>query len=319
MLGRQRIFGMDLRRLGFIYHVSTERQDLIAVPWHPGIRRAIWNHLADHRHLWDVLILPQIPTDSPTARELPELAAEEGFLTGRWPSSVALHIPLKGRWEDYVNGLDRKFRYNIRSRMRRLSALGRVGLEVVDARDQVPSALEDGLRIEAAAWKGRVGTAIACQPQVRDFYTRLAQRAAMRDWLRLHFLTFEGRRIAFAYNLEYKGVLYLLKTGYDPQYSAYSPSTMLATLLLQRAFERRVTRYELLGDAEPWKLEWTGHSTSHCWVFVMRDTARTRLVHFAKFHLLPRLKKSRHFSILHQSFLALPRILRRFGSTRARP
>src|SRR6202035_4838275 len=129
--------------------------------------------------LWDVLVLPQIPAESITLQQLPALAATQGFRVGLWraPDSPCLH--LTGTWETYFNGLARKHRSNLRNRLKRLERLGRVELEV-------GSALEEGFEIEAAAWKGRKGTAIGCRPELRRFYTRLATQAAGKGWLRLH-------------------------------------------------------------------------------------------------------------------------------------
>jgi len=48
---------------------------------------------------------------------------------------------------------------------------------------------------------------------------------------------------------------------------------------------------DFLGDAEPWKLEWTSTTRPHDWLFVFGNTARARLVHTAKCRMLPTIKR----------------------------
>jgi CelD/BcsL family acetyltransferase involved in cellulose biosynthesis len=56
-----------------------------------------------------------------------------------------------------------------------------------------------------------------------------------------------GRRIAFEFALEEKGVYYLLKLGFDVGYAKYAPGKVLTHALVKRAFEHKLTSYELLG------------------------------------------------------------------------
>jgi CelD/BcsL family acetyltransferase involved in cellulose biosynthesis len=63
--------------------------------------------------------------------------------------------------------------------------------------------------------------------------------------------------IAFDLCLEERGIHYLLKTGFDPEYARFAPGLILRHKMIERAFELGLSRYEFLGDSEPWKLAWT--------------------------------------------------------------
>src|SRR6185369_5131872 len=108
-------------------------------------------------------------------------------------------------------------RYNLRRRYNRLNSVAPVDVEAIVDRAAVADAMKDGLRIEAAAWKGEQGTAILSDPAVAEFYVRLAEREADLGQLRLTFLRAGGKRIAFNYLLRNRKRLYGLKIGYDPQ------------------------------------------------------------------------------------------------------
>lgn len=291
MLTHVWMYGCRIRRLQFISNVHTQRADVIIARWPKEAYRAIWDCLADQMAQWDVLKLSQMPADSRTLEELPRLAAGEGFQIGLWGPVSSPCLPLRGTWDNYYESLGGKHRSNIRNRLKRLSLLGQVGLEEVSSGEQLDSDLEEGLRIEAAAWKEKAGTAIRCCPELHHFYTKFARIAAQRGWLRLQFLTVAGRRIAFHYSLCYKNSLFLLKPGYDPDYAPYSPSNLLCYLVLRDAFAEGLSNYEFLGTADEWKLRWTGVTKPHSWLFVFSNALRARVLYSAKFRIAPHLKR----------------------------
>ena len=311
MLSKRRLHGSQVRHLEFIWSVYAERFDVIVGRRPRDAYRAIWTYLLNQKARWDVLLLHQVPAGSATLEEFPRLAVQHGFRVGLWRSGDSPYVPLVGSWESYLKGLHGKHRSNLRNRLKRLSQLGEVSLEVVSAAEGLADALEDGFRLEAAAWKGQAGTAIRAQPEAYRFYTRLAQAAARHGWLRLSFLRLDGQRIAFGYYLQCGNTLYLLKPGYDPRFAPYSPSNLLCYLVLRDAFERRVAELDFLAAADPWKLEWTAASRPHYWLYVFPDRLKPRLLHWSKFRLVPRLKEQRAARMLRDAALNTRALARR--------
>lgn len=288
-----RVCGIGLARLGFPWNPHTPRLDVLVRGREEEAYEVLWRHLREEGGDWDLLQLCQLPEDSVASSRLAALASDEGFLVGRWRSSGSPYVSIRGGWERYLETLSSSFRRTLRNRMRRLEAFGEVELETVAA-DTLPASdldriLDEGFDLEAAAWKGEAGTAIRSRPETRGFYRRLAYRMAARGWLRLHFLTVGGRRVAFSYGLAHGNRLYLLKGGYDPEYSRCSPGTVMYGEILRDAFARGFDELDLLGDAEPWKLRWTYETRVHHWLFVFRPTARAGLAHLMKFGLAPKI------------------------------
>jgi CelD/BcsL family acetyltransferase involved in cellulose biosynthesis len=166
------------------------------------------------------------------------------------------YIDVDGDWAAYAERRDAKLRRELRRRRRRLSEQGELGLDVADGSERLDEFLEEGFGVEGAGWKGDRGTAIASHPATRRFYVDIARWAARRGWLRLAFLRLDGRAIAFDYALEEGRTHYLLKTGYNPAYRAFGPGMIIREAMLSRAFSSGMRRYEFLGDATTWKLEW---------------------------------------------------------------
>jgi CelD/BcsL family acetyltransferase involved in cellulose biosynthesis len=167
------------------------------------------------------------------------------------------YIATNGDWAGYERQRESRFLRELRRRHRRLSEQGRLALDVADGRDRLDELLDEGFAVEAAAWKGKRGTAIASDTATRRFYGDVARWAAQRGWLRLAYLRLEERPLAFDYCLEDQGVHYLLKTGYDPAYGAFAPGMLMRREMIARAFSNGLTRYEFLGADEAWKLRWT--------------------------------------------------------------
>ena len=99
--------------------------------------------------------------------------------------------------------------------------------------------------------------------------------------------------IATAYALQYQRRLMLVKTGYDPTYAKCSPFKVLTYFALREAIGAGLAEFDFLGDAEPWKLEWTKTTRPHEWLFVFSGTSRARLLYSAKFRILPAIKRYR--------------------------
>src|SRR5262249_49163166 len=144
--------------------------------------------------------------------------------------------------------------------------------------------------IEAAAWKGEHGSAIISHPQVTEFYTRLAESQADLGQLRLTFLVADGKRISFNYILCSDRKLYAVKIGYDPAYHTYSPGNLLLNLILQDACAAHLAEYDFLGIDDHWKFDWTDSARGHRWLFLFKDRLRPRLLHLAKFRVVPIIK-----------------------------
>jgi CelD/BcsL family acetyltransferase involved in cellulose biosynthesis len=305
ILSTIRMCGVRVRRLGFFYNAHVPRADFIVTRRPEEAYRAIWSHLF-RECSWDLLQLCQLPEGSGTLDAMPRLAAADECPSGVWLSGASPYLPLRTSWDQYFDGLPAKHRGNLRNRLKRLKGRGPVELEAITSDEKLADALEAGLELEAAGWKGKSRTAICCDPDTARFYSLLARRAAERGWILLNFLSAGSKRIAFDYCLSYKNRIHRLKSGYDPSYARYSPSNLLCCLVLRNASEQGISEYDFLGASENWKLKWTKQNTPHYWLFVFAGTFKGRLLHLIKFQVVPLFKRAglhrlRHLILLQRS------------------
>jgi CelD/BcsL family acetyltransferase involved in cellulose biosynthesis len=167
------------------------------------------------------------------------------------------YLEIQGGWTAYRASLARRTRHEVDRLSRRLHADGHATFEIHTGGERLEELLTEGFQLEASGWKAAERTAIASRPETVQFYRDVAHWAAELGALRLAFLRLDGRPLAFSLGLEYAGVYYVLKGGYDPTFRRYAPGILLRHELLSRAFAEGLTRYEFLGADEPWKVAWT--------------------------------------------------------------
>jgi CelD/BcsL family acetyltransferase involved in cellulose biosynthesis len=287
------VYGLPIRRLALLANDHTPRADFIIAGDHKDTYRAIWNSLHEEIDQWDVLQLTQLLETSPTAAAFRSIAAAQRLPIGRWKSSDSPYLELAANWDCYWASLSAKFRSNVRNRLTRAKQIGDPALEVIIDKAGIKSALADVWRLEASGWKDREGTSIGSDPAVEKFYTMLAERGAESGWLRLLFLTTGGTRIAVSYSAVCDERLFLLKTGHDREFHTCSPFKLLTYFAAQDGYARGLREIDFLGDAEPWKQEWTAAARAHGWLFVFSHSRRARLLHSLKFQMAPEIRKWR--------------------------
>lgn len=292
VLRRTRLFGIPVRTLESIYSPHMPRFEFpLSTTRQAEVYALLWRTMAEIP--CDAIILKQFPEEAATLKELHSRADAAGWFGGKAPGARQPYIVFDENPQSSLRQVTKNQRSNLRKRFKKLIRAGDVQLEQITAPEQIGAALQDGLKLEAAAWKGEAGTAIASDPRVESFYSRLASGAAALGWLRLQFLTLDGRRIAFKYVIDYGKTSFSLKAGYDPQYRTYSPGHTLTWLALQDASKRGYTEFDLLGDDNPWKLAWTKNIRLHTWLFLFRPGTKGWLLSTLKFRVVPLAKRLR--------------------------
>lgn len=274
---RTHLLGLPLRVWETPANEHSQRTDW-AVPARDGeaLVRALWRRLREHGG-WDALRLPNLVRGGLVDEVLGRAAEEDGFRVHREPSleSPWLPVPDPAGLEAV---LDARFRANLRRRRRKLAAEGPLTLVRAEGGPLAREVLDEGLRLEAAGWKGREGTAIASQPRTLRFYTSLARALERRGWLTLYLLRAGDRAVAFHLALTVGGRYHLLKPAYDESLGACSPGQLLVEDVLRDLHARGVEVFDFLGPSMPWKLDWTRRLGPHCVTWLVRPSPPGRLL-----------------------------------------
>jgi hypothetical protein len=187
---------------------------------------------------WQLVWLDIVPIDAPRWKALHRAFGRAGLPTGRGEHERIGRIEIDHDWEGYKRRWSHKHRQQMARAARRLAALGDVQFAVHSqlAPEQVEFWLRRGFEVEDRSWKGEAGSSVLRTPGMFRFLVRQARQLASWGQLELAFLELDGCAVAFNYGMRAKGVYHSYKSGYDPQYAAFSPGNLLRYRVLQRLY-----------------------------------------------------------------------------------
>jgi CelD/BcsL family acetyltransferase involved in cellulose biosynthesis len=73
---------------------------------------------------------------------------------------------------------------------------------------------------------------------IRSYLRAAHEAAAMFGGVDVNLLTLDGRAVAFAYNYHYRGYVYGLRAGFDPDPSASGAGTVLLRMMIEDSCQR---------------------------------------------------------------------------------
>jgi CelD/BcsL family acetyltransferase involved in cellulose biosynthesis len=127
-------------------------------------------------------------------------------------------------------------------------------------------------------WTGRAERFGFSDGGYLSFHHRIAERFAVRGWLRLYGLEVSGAVIAAWYGYRYSDVLYYYQSGFDPEWAAHSPGMVLKAAVIRDAIDEGVKELDLLKGAHPYKRSWADRSRRTVRLMVARPGVRGRLL-----------------------------------------
>ena len=173
---------------------------------------------------WEVCSLP---ADGPVARllrENPGLSGMPPVTLARWRRAALDATQTSDEWFGTFNSKRRRY---WRSQWRQLEKRGALAFERLDASQDVTAWTEEFLRLEAAGWKGRAGTALLCDAHNAAFARAMIRAFHTHGQLRFWRLRLDGRAIASLFALVSQDTLWLGKIAYDETLRRQSPGVML--------------------------------------------------------------------------------------------
>jgi CelD/BcsL family acetyltransferase involved in cellulose biosynthesis len=295
ILDRGFLCGLPVKRLRCPASVHNCRFDLVRCPAEEGDRalRAIWDRLKEMGE-WNVIDFRYVP-EGGGIDQLLALAQADGFPTGKMPDWYSLYIPVERSAAPTPSWLARvhpKFRANLRRTRRQIEELGQLSLRHVTQAD--PEMLSRFYDLERSGWKGREGTAIACDQRTRQFYDDIVQSAARYGYLSLDFLDLGGQPISAHLSLLGAGRYCLAKAAYDEKFRRYGPGQLLVYEILQRSSEYGLLNFDFTGPAAWDESRWTSKLRGHFRGFIFRPNWSGRMLHALRITSRPALKKLLH-------------------------
>ncbi len=189
------------------------------------------------------------------ATTLADEACRRGALVQLEPEDVSPRLDLPADWDSYLQRLSKKDRHELRRKLRRLYASGTIGYGAVDDPGALARDVGDFLRLHRLSAEAK---AAFMTPRMEAFFRSLVERLTARGWLRLYFLSVDGKRAASVILFDYGGEYLLYNSGYDPAYAHLSVGLLLKAFCIREAIERGRRAFDFLQGNEPYKYDLGG-------------------------------------------------------------
>ncbi len=201
---------------------------------------------------WRELVLWAVPEGSPTLDALKAEAPALGLRVDIEPEDVCPRLDLPATWEEYLAGLSKKDRHELRRKLRKLSQGRDVRLEAIDQPGALEAALDDFLRLYR---ESRADKAAFMTEEMERFFRAIVAALAVEGQVELFFLTLSGVRVAAVLCFRTGDESLLYNSGYDPDYAYLSVGLLSKAMVLRKAIEEGKQRFDFLRGPEPYKYD----------------------------------------------------------------
>jgi CelD/BcsL family acetyltransferase involved in cellulose biosynthesis len=195
-------------------------------------------HIAGDRRLPGLLLLPFVPEDGPFAVALAAVIRRSQMPIAAFNRHTRALFAPSGDRPGYVERAlgPRKYR-ELRRTVRRLGEAGAVLFTTATDPTGVARAMDDFLRLEAGGWKGKAGTAAACDGETREFVKAAVAALAAEHKVAIDRILMDGRPIAAAITLRSGDCAWFWKIAYDEAQARFAPGVMLTALATEQFAE----------------------------------------------------------------------------------
>ncbi|HDP70628.1 MAG TPA: GNAT family N-acetyltransferase [Actinobacteria bacterium] len=204
---------------------------------------------------WDVMDLHQIPQDLINVDHLEGLDKSFEYFKHSQDNSLVLTLPCG--WDDYLKGLNSKFRYNLNYNSRRIQKIcGANMYDVSEREEDISCGMNIFFDLHQKRWKSKKLPGLFWNKRYKDFHMDVAHYFNKKGWLALYFLTLDDGPIASLYGFRYNDCFYYYLGGYDPCWGRLSPGTVLTGEAIRDSITKGLSRFDFLRGMEKYKLKW---------------------------------------------------------------
>jgi CelD/BcsL family acetyltransferase involved in cellulose biosynthesis len=199
---------------------------------------------------WDSLYLESVPDWSPLIETMPAAGKRLGLEFELTVEDVAPQVRLADSWEEYVSGLGKKDRHELRRKLRRLDAAGEVVHEELTDPDEIRARMDDFcvLHRVSTADKSEFLT-VDREAFFRDVVVKLAEDGATR----LNFTKLDGKAIATSICFEVGDTRFVYNSGYNPEMPQLSVGLMNHAFFIQECISDGIAYADFLRGSERYK------------------------------------------------------------------
>ncbi len=139
----------------------------------------------------------------------------------------AAFMPTSDSKQYVLENLSKKFRQKSQRLARRLAEEGEVVYEQANEHSDFSQLAHQFLDLEQSGWKGKNGTALACDPSRKKFYLDCIERLSPLGQCRFLTLKLNDKPIAMISCISCGSRIQAFKTAFDESYASFSPGVAI--------------------------------------------------------------------------------------------
>ena len=248
------------------FNASKEETDYLDIIVKPEHAESVWaavieclctNEICPQ---WNTLDCWNIPADSPSKTILPRLAHSRGFSLVEECAEVCPIIQLNGSFDDYLAGINKKQRGEIRRKLKKAAGAG-VTIEIIEEEAELEQAIEDFLHLLQCSTADKEAWLEEFPTRAQVFHS-VAKAALDAGTLLLMFTNIGGERISALFNFIYAGRIWVYNSGNDiSKHSNLSLGWVLTAHAIQQGIARGCHTFDFLRGDETYKYRFGGKDT----------------------------------------------------------
>jgi CelD/BcsL family acetyltransferase involved in cellulose biosynthesis len=216
---------------------------------------AIFDHLLACENTWEVMLLSEIPENSPTLEILPSLGEKAGMCVQK-EEILCASVLLTPAWESYLRTLKPRFRTKVRAELRYLESSRDARVEMCQHRVELDSYLCTLFTLHQKRWTQLDEEGSFHSPARRRFYRDFTRSFLAQGWLRFYRLGINGKTASTQIGFEYNNRFFQLQEGFNPDYGNLSVGVMLRAFIMRDLIAKGVKEYDFLGGFNQSKEGW---------------------------------------------------------------
>ena len=230
---------------------------------HSGIEDAacydtVFGHLSAVASLNSVR-LTSVPEWSVAYKAVPAAALAAGWQVEETFEDVSPGLELTDTWDDYVSGLSKKDRHELRRKLRRLERSAEINHVEYCTPEDITANLDDFVRLHRMSTPDK---AEFMTDYREEFFRAVVTNMAKVGISRLYFLEVDGVRAATSICFVHGDSQLVYNSGYDPEYRALSVGLLNHAMTIKLAIENGVRYFDFLRGDESYKYHLGAHDRS---------------------------------------------------------
>ncbi|MGQ0654261.1 MAG: GNAT family N-acetyltransferase [Betaproteobacteria bacterium] len=239
---------------------------------------------------WDVISLEDMDSRLPFGRALEAAAGSRGMRSQRAGNERIVYIDLPQSWEAYLGSLSRNRRSKIRSQRKKLHQEPGARFYVWRDASRLDEAFDRLVGLHHKRWRSTGQESESFRtPEYLDFHRSVMRTSLLRGALRLYVLEVAGEAAAMLYALRFRGRVFVVQSGFDPDLARLRPGLVLLGHAIQHAIEEGNRVFDFLRGEHSYKDQLAGSEREGEIVTACRATVGGRIWHLRRV-VLPALK-----------------------------